>query len=109
MVRSMLKCLGYLLLLFVIVLMALAALLVYVRTYDGGGGVCPDMDKSKIEVHIRDYAHGKFPRADLVFNEEFSYMSDLAQWKVPYYVDGYRYVVKMNCAGYILDDVGPYN
>ncbi|AOI40696.1 hypothetical protein WG70_12650 [Burkholderia oklahomensis EO147] len=53
------------------------------------------------------YRNNKNPKVD--FDEDFLYLNDVAQWKVPYKVNGHRYVAKMTCKGWVVDNVGPYD
>ncbi|WP_254616558.1 hypothetical protein [Burkholderia metallica] len=93
--------------LFVSVLV-LFAILVYVRNWDGGDGSCPKMSRSEIIGFVEKYTkHNGL--LNITFDENFEYINDLHQWKVPYRTDGHRYIAKMTCLGIVLDNVGPYN
>ncbi|WP_341272083.1 hypothetical protein, partial [Burkholderia cenocepacia] len=86
----------------------LFAILSYVRNWDGGDGTCPKMSRREITGFIEKYAKQN-GSPQIVFDENFEYIPDLHQWKVPYRSDGHRYIAKMTCLGIILDNVGPYN
>lgn len=91
-----------------VLMVILFVMVVYVRNWDGGDGACSDMSRSEITGYMEKYAKQK-GASDVVFDENFEYMKDLHQWKVPYRSDGHRYVAKMTCLGVILDNVGPYD
>ncbi|WP_232288976.1 hypothetical protein [Burkholderia oklahomensis] len=93
----------------VLVIVGLVIAMMYVRVYDGGDGICPDMTRQEIKSNIVKYAYrnNKNPKVD--FDEDFLYLNDVAQWKVPYKVNGHRYVAKMTCKGWVVDNVGPYD
>ncbi|MFP3501460.1 hypothetical protein [Burkholderia sp. SIMBA_062] len=91
-----------------VLVVILFVMVAYVRNWDGGDGVCSDMSKSEIIGYIEKYAKQKGV-SDVVFDENFEYIKDLHQWKVPYRTDGHRYVAKMTCLGVILENVGPYD
>ncbi|HFT8008055.1 hypothetical protein [Burkholderia cenocepacia] len=88
--------------------LVLFAILSYVRNWDGGDGTCPKMSRREITGFIEKYAKQN-GSPQIVFDENFEYIPDLHQWKVPYRSDGHRYIAKMTCLGIILDNVGPYN
>ena len=89
-----------------VLVVILFVIVVYVRNWDGGNGVCSDMSRSEITGYIEKYAKQKGV-SDVVFDENFEYIKNLHQWKVPYRSDGHRYVAKMTCLGVILDNVRP--
>ncbi|WP_258187412.1 hypothetical protein, partial [Burkholderia multivorans] len=43
------------------------------------------------------------------FDEAAEYLADLQQWKIPYRVDNRRYMAKMTCKGFVVDNVGPFD
>ncbi|WP_254624526.1 hypothetical protein [Burkholderia diffusa] len=88
--------------------LALFAILVYVKNWDGGDGVCPDMSKTEIASSADKYARHN-GATSVTFDEEFEYIKDLNQWKIPYRSNGHRYIAKMTCPGVIIENVGPYD
>lgn len=94
---------------FLIVL--LAALLIGVMAYirdDGGDATCPNLSTSQMRGYLEKYArHNNF--SNLTFDEAAEYLADLQQWKIPYRVDNHRYIAKMTCKGFVVDNVGPFD
>jgi hypothetical protein len=88
---------------------AFCALFVYLRVYDGGDGTCPDLPLAQVRAFVSHYAHRNFSPAVLDFIEPPSYVADLAQWHVPYQLNGHRYIAKLGCSGWMRDHVGPYD
>lgn len=88
--------------------LVLFAILAYVRNWDGGDGTCPKMTRHEITEFVEKYAKQN-GLSQVIFDENFEYVTDLHQWKVPYRSDGHRYIAKMTCLGIVLDNVGPYN
>ena len=89
-------------------ILVLFAILIYVKNWDGGDGVCPNMSRHEITGFVEKYAKQN-GASKIIFDENFEYVTDLHQWKVPYRSDGHRYIAKMTCLGIILDNVGPYD
>ncbi|WP_249173271.1 hypothetical protein [Burkholderia dolosa] len=95
----------------ILLLVLLAALLIgvmaYVR-YDGGDAACPDLSTSRMRDYLKEYAtHNHL--SNLTFDEAAEYLADLQQWKIPYRVGNHRYVAKMTCSGFVVDNVGPFD
>ncbi|MCA8112864.1 SWIB-MDM2 domain-containing protein [Burkholderia cepacia] len=88
--------------------LVLFAILVYVRNWDGGDGTCPQMSRPEITRFVEKYAKQN-GLSKIIFDENFEYITDLHQWKIPYQSDGHRYIAKMTCLGVVIDNVGPYN
>lgn len=88
--------------------LVLFAVLIYVKNWDGGDGACPQMSRREITGFVEEYAKQN-GSSKVIFDENFEYITDLHQWKVPYRSDGHRYIAKMTCLGIILDNVGPYD
>ncbi|WP_322023859.1 hypothetical protein [Burkholderia sp. BCC1977] len=89
----------------------LAALLIGVTAYirdDGGDAACPNLSTSQLRDYFGKYTqHNNF--ANVTFDETAEYLTDLQQWKIPYRVDNHRYVAKMTCKGFVVDNVGPFD
>ncbi|VWC20811.1 hypothetical protein BME24068_05826 [Burkholderia metallica] len=92
----------------IVCILVLFAILIYVKNWDGGDGVCPNMRRHEITGFVEKYAKQN-GASKIIFDENFEYVTDLHQWKVPYRSDGHRYIAKMTCLGIILDNVGPYD
>ncbi|WP_226382985.1 hypothetical protein [Burkholderia mayonis] len=93
----------------VLAIVGLVIAMMYVRVYDGGDGICPDMTRQDIKYKIVKFAYRNNKNPKIDFDEDFSYLSDVAKWRVPYRVNGHRYVAKMTCKGWIVDNVGPFD
>lgn len=89
----------------------LAALLTGVMAYirdDGGDMACPNLSTSQMRDYLNEYArHHNF--ANVTFDEAAEYLTDLQQWKIPYRAGNRRYVAKMTCKGFVVDNVGPFD
>ncbi|WP_321808213.1 hypothetical protein [Burkholderia sp. BCC1993] len=89
----------------------LAALLIGVMAYirdDGGDAACPNLSTSQMRAYLSKYAkHNNL--SNVTFDEAAEYLVDLQQWKIPYRVDNHRYVAKMTCKGFVVDNVGPFD
>lgn len=89
----------------------LAALLIGVMAYirdDGGDAACPNLSTSQVRDYLVKYArHNNF--SNVSFDEAAEYLVDLQQWKIPYRVDNHRYVAKMTCRGFVVDNAGPFD
>ncbi|AWV01609.1 hypothetical protein DM992_18875 [Burkholderia sp. JP2-270] len=88
--------------------LVLFAIFVYVKNWDGGDGVCPNMGKSEISAYMQKYIkHNNM--SDVEVDENFKYSTDLNQWKIHYRFGGYRYEAKMTCFGYIVENERVYD
>ncbi|MGN7981316.1 hypothetical protein [Burkholderia sp. 22313] len=89
----------------------LAALLIGVMAYirdDGGDAACPHLSTFQMRDYMRKYAqHNNF--SNVTFDESAEYLVDLQQWKIPYRVGHRRYVAKMTCRGFVVENVGPFD
>ncbi|WP_254216042.1 hypothetical protein [Burkholderia multivorans] len=95
----------------ILLIVLLAALLIGVMAYirdDGGDAACPNLSTSQMRGYLERYArHNNF--SNLTFDEAAEYLADLQQWKIPYRVDNHRYIAKMTCKGFVVDNVGPFD
>ncbi len=89
----------------------LAALLIGVMAYirdDGGDAACPNLSAAQMRDYLIKYAsHNNF--SNVTFDEAAEYLVDLQQWKIPYRIDNHRYVAKMTCRGFVVDNAGPFD
>jgi hypothetical protein len=95
----------------VLFIVILAALLIGVMAYirdDGGDTACPNLSESQVRDYLFKYAeHNHF--SNVTFDEGAEYLVDLQQWRIPYRVDNHRYLAKMTCKGFVVDNVGPFD
>jgi len=95
----------------VFLIVFLAALLIGVMAYirdDGGDVACPNLSTSQMEDYMRTYTrHNNF--SNVTFDESAEYLVDLQQWKIPYRIGHRRYVAKMTCKGFVVENVGPFD
>lgn len=93
-----------------IVLLALTALIlamIVARTYDGGNeDECPDMTREQITSDIHRYL-GQLDKSyeTVAFDEVFEYAPGLKEWRVPYKIDGHRWVARVTCANWVVENI----
>ncbi|WP_154641254.1 hypothetical protein [Burkholderia cenocepacia] len=88
--------------------LALLAIVVYVKNWDGGDGICPSMDQSQISTYMQKYFdHNNMSGVEV--DDNFKYSSDLHQWIIRYRFHENRYEAKMTCFGYIVENKTVYN